>query len=109
MAAVLRGEVDVIIVYVLGRLWHSRRERAEGIEVLRKHEVSVLCVKGPELGLTTAAGSLLAGLLGEVDAFEVEQISEREMRQRVEGGLSPTGPRCKSASILGSVRAHIFR
>ncbi|WP_149184612.1 recombinase family protein [Streptomyces sp. TRM49041] len=97
MAAVQRGEVDVIIVYMLGRLWRNRRERAEGIEILRKHEVSVLCVKGPELDLTTAAGRLLAGLLGEVDTFEVEQMSEREqreMRQRVERGLPPTGPRC---------------
>ncbi|MET8081975.1 recombinase family protein [Streptomyces sp. NPDC005303] len=65
---------------MLGRLWHSRREQAEGIEFLRKHEVSVLCVKDPELDLTTAAGRLLAGLLGEVDTFEVEQMSEREMR-----------------------------
>jgi DNA invertase Pin-like site-specific DNA recombinase len=59
--------------------------------------VSVLCVKGPELDLTTAAGRLLAGLLGEVDTFEVERMSEREqrkMRQRVERGLPPTGPRC---------------
>ncbi|SMF41268.1 recombinase family protein, partial [Streptomyces sp. Amel2xC10] len=30
MAAVQRGEVDVIIVYMLGRLWRNRRERAEG-------------------------------------------------------------------------------
>ncbi|MFD4969533.1 recombinase family protein [Streptomyces sp. NPDC058424] len=97
MAAVQRGEVDVIIVYMLGRLWRNRRERAEGIEILRKHGVSVLCVKGPELDLTTAAGRLLAGLLGEVDTFEVEQMSEREqreMRQRVERGEVPTGPRC---------------
>jgi DNA invertase Pin-like site-specific DNA recombinase len=97
MAAVERGEVDVIIVYMLGRLWRNRRERAEGIEILRKHGVSVLCVKGPELDLTTAAGRLLAGLLGEVDTFEVEQMSEREqreMRQRVERGQVPTGPRC---------------
>ncbi|MFJ6392788.1 recombinase family protein [Streptomyces sp. NPDC091972] len=97
MAAVQRGEVDVIIVYMLGRLWRNRRERAEGIEILRKHQVSVLCVKGPELDLTTAAGRLLAGLLGEVDTFEVEQMSEREqraMRQRVERGLPPSGPRC---------------
>lgn len=97
MAAVQRGEVDVIIVYMLGRLWRNRRERAEGMEILRKHAVSVLCVKGPELDLTTAAGRLLAGLLGEVDTFEVEQMSEREqreMRQRVERGQAPTGPRC---------------
>ncbi|WND34027.1 recombinase family protein [Streptomyces sp. BB1-1-1] len=97
MAAVQRGEIDVIIVYMLGRLWRNRRERAEGIEILRQHGVSVLCVKGPELDLTTAAGRLLAGLLGEVDTFEVEQMSEREqreMRQRVERGEVPTGPRC---------------
>lgn len=94
MAAVQRGEVDVIIVDMLGRLWRNRHERAEGIEILRRHEVSVLCVKGPELDLATAAGRLLAGLLGEVDTFEVEQMSEREMRQRVERGLPPTGPRC---------------
>jgi DNA invertase Pin-like site-specific DNA recombinase len=97
MEAVQRGEVDVIIVYALGRFWRNRRERAEGMEILRNHEVSVLCVKGPELDLTTASGRLLAGLLGEVDTFEVEQMSEREqreMRQRVERGVPPTGPRC---------------
>ncbi|MEH0551244.1 recombinase family protein [Streptomyces sp. B21-101] len=97
MAAVQRGEVDVVIVYAMGRLWRNRRERAEGIDLLRKHEVSVLCVKGPELDLTTASGRLLAGLLGEVDTFEVEQMSEREqreMRQRIERGMPPTGPRC---------------
>ncbi|MGV4984580.1 recombinase family protein [Streptomyces sp. NRAIS4] len=105
MAAVERGEVDVIIVYMLGRLWRNRRERAEGIEILRKHGVSVLCVKGPELDLETAAGRLLAGLLGEVDTFEVEQMSEREqreMRQRVERGEVPTGPRCFGYTADGS-------
>lgn len=99
MAAVQRGEVDVIIVYKLGRLWRNRRERTGGIKILRKHEVSVLCVKGPELDLKTAAGRLLAGLLGEVDTFDVEQMSEREqreMRQRVERGLPPAG---RAASV----------
>ncbi|MET8079906.1 hypothetical protein [Streptomyces sp. NPDC005303] len=52
-------------------------------------------------------GRLLAGLLGEVDTFEVEQMSEREMRQRVEGGLPSTGPRCfgytaDGAELIGS-------
>jgi DNA invertase Pin-like site-specific DNA recombinase len=96
MEAVERGEVDVIIVWMLGRLWRNRRERADGIEKLRQHGVSVLCTKGPELDLSTAAGRLLAGLLGEVDTHEVEQKSEREqraMRQRVEQGKAPGGPR----------------
>ena len=68
-------------------LWRNRRERAEGIEILRKHEASVLCVKGPELDLTTAAGRLLAGLLGEVE--QMPKRERREMRQRVERGLPP--------------------
>lgn len=97
MALAATGAVDVIVVYMLGRLWRNRRERAEGIDLLRRHGVSVLCVKGPELDLTTASGRLLAELLGAVDTFEVEQLAERsarEVRQRVERGEPPTGPRC---------------
>ncbi|MFB6828149.1 recombinase family protein [Streptomyces hydrogenans] len=96
MSAVRADQVDVVIVAALGRLWRNRRERAEGMETFRRHGVSILAVKGPELDLTTASGRLLAGLLGEVDSFEVEQMSEREkreMRQRVERGLPATGPR----------------
>lgn len=97
MAAVDRGEVDAVLVWSLSRLWRNRAERAAGIEKLRQHGVSVLCAKGPDLDLSTAAGRLLAGLLGEVDTHEVEQKSEREqraMRQRVEQGKPPGGPRC---------------
>lgn len=97
MDAVERGEVDAVLVWSLSRLWRNRAERAAGIEKLRQHGVSVLCCKGPDLDLSTAAGRLLAGLLGEVDTHESEEKSEREqreMRQRVERGVPPTGPRC---------------
>lgn len=95
--AVKRGEVDCVLVYAMGRLWRNRAERAAGIEIFRQHGVSVLCVKGPQLDLTTAAGRMLAGVLGEFDTFEVEQMSEREQRkmlQSVEQGKPPTGRRC---------------
>ena len=36
MAAAARGEIDVILVYQTSRLWRNRRERAEGIEILRR-------------------------------------------------------------------------
>ncbi|MEU8134614.1 recombinase family protein [Streptodolium elevatio] len=96
MAAAERGEFKFIIVWMLSRLWRNRRERVDGIERLRKAGVGVLCVKGPDLDLTTAAGRLLAGLLGEVDTHEVEQKAERqerEMRQTVERGVAPGGRR----------------
>lgn len=97
MDAIERGEVDAVLVWSLSRLWRNRAERAAGIEKLRQRNVPVLCCKGPDLDLSTAAGRLLAGLLGEVDTHEVEQKSEREqraMRQRVEQGKPPGGPRC---------------
>lgn len=110
MVAVKRDEIDVIVVTYLNRLWRNRRERAEGIEILRKHNVSVLCVKGPELDLTTATGRLLGGLLGEVDTFEVEQMMEKEqrkMQQSVQRGAIPTGPRCFGYTKMGNeVIAH---
>ena len=97
LKAVKAGEVDVVLVYMLGRLWRNRAERAVGMEVFRQHGVSVLCAKGPQLDLSTAAGRMLAGVLGEFDTFEVEQMSEREqrkIRQNVEQGLPPSGQRC---------------
>ncbi|MCX5309710.1 recombinase family protein [Streptomyces sp. NBC_00154] len=109
MEAVKRGEIDVILVTYLSRLWRNRRERAEGMEILRKHNVSVLCVKGPELNLSTASGRMLAGVLGEVDTFEVEQMAERQQRetlQRIERGVAPTGPRCFGYTPDGSELVH---
>jgi DNA invertase Pin-like site-specific DNA recombinase len=84
------GQTDCVAVYMLSRLWRNRTERAIGVEIFRQHGVSVLCAKGPQLDMTQAAGRLLAGLLGEVDTFETEQLAEREqrkMRQQVEKGV----------------------
>lgn len=97
LEAVKAGRVDVVIVYMLSRLWRNRAERAAGIEIFRQHGVSVLCVKGPQIDLTTATGRMLAGVLGEFDTFEVEIMSEREkrkMQQNVEMGVPPGGRRC---------------
>jgi site-specific DNA recombinase len=78
MAAAARGEFDVIIVFQTSRLWRNRRERAEGIELLRKARVSVAAVKGVSFDLTTAQGRGQAGILGEVDTMETEISAERK-------------------------------
>jgi site-specific DNA recombinase len=80
MKLVAQGEVDVIVVYMTVRLWRNRRERAEGIELLQRHKVRLVCIKGPDLDMSTAAGRMLAGLLGEVDTHESEQKRERVAR-----------------------------
>jgi DNA invertase Pin-like site-specific DNA recombinase len=78
MAAAARGELDCILVYQTSRLWRNRRERAEGIEILRKAGVSVVATKGPSLDMSTAYGRAMAGLLGEFDTMETEVKGERQ-------------------------------
>jgi site-specific DNA recombinase len=78
MAAAARGEFDVIVVFQTSRLWRNRRERAEGIELLRRAGVSVAAVKGVSFDLSTAQGRGQAGILGEVDTMETEIKAERQ-------------------------------
>lgn len=71
------------------RLWRNRSERAAGIDLLGRLKVIVLPVNGPELHLATAAGRMLAGMLGEFDTGESETKAERIVsaaRERAEEG-----------------------
>lgn len=95
MAAVERGEVRRIYVLHQSRLWRNRRERAEGIETLRRHRVTVVAAKGPRLDMSSAAGRSVAALLGEIDTMESELKGERlEVwhATRAERGLPAPGP-----------------
>ena len=78
MAAAARREIDVILVFQTSRLWRNRRERAEGIEILREAGVSVIATRGPSLDMSTAYGRGMAGLLGEFDTMETEVKGERQ-------------------------------
>lgn len=96
MEAAARREFHVILVFHTSRLWRNRKERAEGIEILKNAGISVLAVKGPSLDMSTAYGRGLAGLLGEFDTMESEIKSERQQlahRARARAGVPPKGPR----------------
>ncbi|MDQ3762614.1 MAG: recombinase family protein [Actinomycetota bacterium] len=100
LAAVERGDGDVIIVYHLSRLWRNRRERAEGIETLKARRVSIVSVKGPDFDLSSAYGQAMADVLGAFDTMESSVKAER-MRSKIEqtalaggqmaGGIRPYG------------------
>jgi DNA invertase Pin-like site-specific DNA recombinase len=100
LAAVERGDGNVIIVYHLSRLWRNRRERAEGIETLKARRVSIVSVRGPDFDLSTAYGQAMADLLGAFDTMESSVKAER-MRSKIEqtalaggqmaGGIRPYG------------------
>ncbi len=95
LAAVERGEVRRIYVLHQSRLWRNRRERAEGIEILRRHRVTLVAARGPRIDMATASGRTLAGLLGELDTAESEIKGERlEIwhATRAERGLPAPGP-----------------
>ncbi len=94
MAAAKRGEIDVILVFQTSRFWRNRRERAEGIEILRKAGVSLIATKGPSLDMSTAYGRAMAGLLGEFDTMESEVKAERQQlanREAAEAGKARKG------------------
>ena len=84
MAAVERGQVKVIVVYMLSRLWRNRAERSAAMEKLAAVRGRVVTVKGPDLDLSTATGRMLLDLLGAVDTFEVEVKGERQQRAVLE-------------------------
>jgi site-specific DNA recombinase len=94
MRDVVAGLVTRIIVFHLSRFWRNRKERAEGIEILRKHKVALVCVEGPTIDCTTAYGRGMAAMLGEVDTLEVDLKGERQNlanETRAEAGLPHAG------------------
>ena len=83
------GRFDRIVVYMTSRLWRNRAERAAAITRLGQLRIGVAAVRGPELELTTAAGRMIAGVLGEFDTMESEVKGERVARaalQRAQEG-----------------------
>jgi DNA invertase Pin-like site-specific DNA recombinase len=74
------GNVDRIVVFHTSRIWRNRRERAEGIELLQRHRIALISIKGPDLDMSSAAGRMIAGILGEFDTGESELKAERIQR-----------------------------
>lgn len=81
---VQRGQVDTVLVYMTSRLWRDRRERAAGSDLFMRLGVRVLPVRGPELDFSSAAGRLVANILGEMDTHESAVKSERQQRKAQE-------------------------
>lgn len=106
IADVNSGQVDVIVAWALDRLVRAPRARLALVEACRSNEVSVALVRGSDIDLTTAAGRLFAGLLGEVAQHEIDAKSERQRRQSrqaAEKGLPGGGHRAFGYAAGGRV------
>ena len=75
LAAVARGEIDVILAWHTDRLHRSTRELDDFVDVLKPRDVYVHTVKAGLLDLTTPAGKMTAKILGAV----AEQESEHKL------------------------------
>ncbi|WP_018639760.1 recombinase family protein [Parafrankia elaeagni] len=96
MSVVREDAADVIVTYMMNRLWRNRIERASEMQVCTDHRIRIIATNGQDLDLSSSSGRVVAGLLGELDTYEVEVNSERsrdEAAQRAKLGLSPGG-RC---------------
>ncbi|CAI7977502.1 site-specific DNA recombinase [Frankia sp. Hr75.2] len=96
MSVVRADDAEVIVTYMTGRLWRNRIERATEMQECADHRIRIVATNGQDLDLSTSAGRVVAGLLGELDTYEVEVNSERsrdEATQRAKLGLPPGG-RC---------------
>jgi DNA invertase Pin-like site-specific DNA recombinase len=71
------GALDRVVVYMTSRLWRSRRERAEGIDLFAAKGVSLACVRGTDLDLSSSMGGLIADVMGGFDTMESAIKSER--------------------------------
>ena len=80
MDLVESGGVDRVAVWHMSRLWRNRAERAADLTVCQDAGVSISAVRGPEIDLSSAAGRMVAGLLGEFDSYESDVKSERVAR-----------------------------
>lgn len=82
LAMVKRGEADVVLAWHTDRLHRSLSDLEAYIEACEANGVSTVTVRAGELDLSSAAGRMVARMLGSVARHESEQKSERIRRAR---------------------------
>jgi site-specific DNA recombinase len=71
-----RNKIDILCVYSLSRLGRKLKDVIEFIEKLSKNGVEFISIK-ENIDMTTPIGKLMLGLLGSVNEFEVDILSDR--------------------------------
>ena len=96
--AVKAGEVDVIVIYKLNRMFRNSYESQKYRKLFRKHGVKLMSVT-QMLDEETSSGRLTANILSDIDQYQSETISDhvkssmREMARQgyFTGGIVPYG------------------
>ena len=98
IADVASGGMDCVVIYKIDRLSRSLIDFTRMIELLEKHEVSLVAVT-QQINTSTSTGRLMLNILSSFAQFEREIISERT-RDKIaaarrsgywSGGIPPLG------------------
>ncbi|MGV3714339.1 recombinase family protein [Pseudolysinimonas sp.] len=84
LSLVRAGEIDTIVTWHTDRLYRRLRDLTEIVEVAEKHPVRIVTVRAGEMDLSTPAGRMSAGMLGQVARYEVEQKGARQVAANVQ-------------------------
>lgn len=72
------GHIDVVAAWHTDRIYRRLSDLSTFIDVCKDHNVQVATVEGGDIDLSTAAGRMIAGILGAVAAGEVDHQIERQ-------------------------------
>jgi DNA invertase Pin-like site-specific DNA recombinase len=88
------GSIDAVVAWHTDRLHRSPRELEEWIDACERHNIATVTVRAGELDLGTAAGRMVARMLGAAARHESEQKGERVRRAREQAARAgkPNGP-----------------
>ncbi len=99
LAAIGRGEVDVVLVWHTDRLYRRMQDLEEFIALCQPRGVPTLAVQAGPLDLATPSGRMVARTLGSVAQYESEQKAERQKRANYQRALQ--GRHFSTARVFG--------
>lgn len=109
MADIEAGLIDVVVAQEWPRLERNRTEGVRLIEACKERKVLIALVKGNDIDMTTAGGTLIADFMSSLARHEIEVKSERQsraQRQRADQGRPPKGARPLGYAVDGSTIPH---
>lgn len=91
------GAADVVITWHFDRLFRNLTELEEYCDTCKVADVATETVKAGDVDMATAAGRMVAGLIGVVAKYESEHKAEniaKAAKARAYAGKKMGGPRC---------------
>jgi len=78
LSLIEEGEVDTVLVWHTDRLYRKLRDLVKLTDLSEKHPVNIVTVVSGQIDLNTAAGRMMAGILGSVSSQEGEHRTDRQ-------------------------------